>query len=135
MRMKRTLCLIGALLMVVGLVNAQEARCTIQGIVKDPQGGLIPNVSVKVTNTDKGTVVDLKTGANGRYIAPLLLPGSYRVEAQATGFKKEIREGIVLLTTDVRDVDFTLQVGAATESLTVTSEAPLVDNSHTDNGM
>jgi hypothetical protein len=124
-----------ALLILVSLVSAQESRATIQGAVKDPQGGLIAGATVVITNTDRLTKVDLKTSSNGRYLAPLLLPGNYEVSAESAGFKKEVRQGIVLLTTDVRDVDITLQVGASTESVTVTSEAPLVDNSRTDNGM
>ena len=132
--MKRLVCLLAALLMLAGVSIAQENRATIQGIVKDPQGGLIAGATVVVTNLDKQTVVNLKTNTIGRYLAPLLLPGNYQVTAEATGFKKEVRDGIVLLTTDVRDVDITLQVGASTESVTVTGEAPLVDNSHTDNG-
>lgn len=133
--MKRMACLLAALLMLVSLVSAQEARCTIQGNVKDPQGGLIAGATITITNIDTKTIVDLKSTSGGRYIAPLLKPGNYTVTAEASGFKKGVRDGIVLLTTDVRDVDFTLQVGAATESVTVTGEVPLVDNSHTDNGM
>ena len=132
--MRRIACLVAAISMLAGIAGAQESRATIQGTVKDPQGGLVAGATVVVINTDTKTTVDLKTGANGRYIVPLLLPGNYTVSAAAAGFKKDVREGIALLTTDVRDVDFTLQVGAATESVTVTGEAPLVDNSHTDNG-
>ena len=133
--MKQLICLSAALLTLVSLGSAQESRGTIQGTVKDPQGATIADATVIVTNTEKGTVVNTKTNSTGHYIAPLLNPGNYTVAAEATGFKKVVRSGIFLETTDVRDVDFTLEVGAATESVTVTSEAPLVDVSHTDNGM
>ncbi|MGA3017926.1 MAG: carboxypeptidase-like regulatory domain-containing protein [Bryobacteraceae bacterium] len=133
--MKRIACLVAAIILLAGMAGAQENRATIQGTVKDSQGGLIANATVVVINMDTKTTVDLKSSPAGRYLAPLLQPGNYTVTAEATGFKKEVREGIVLLTTDVRDVDLTLQVGTSAESVTVTGEAPLVDNSHTDNGM
>ena len=133
--MKRIAYLVVAIVMLAGLAGAQEARCTIQGTVKDPQGGLVANASVVITNTDTKTTVGLKSNSAGRYIAPLLMPGNYTVTVEAAGFKKELRQGIVLVTADVRDVDLALQVGTATESVTVTAEVPLVDMTHTDNGM
>jgi hypothetical protein len=124
-----------ALLVLVGNVGAQESRATIQGTVKDSQGSLVPNANVVVTNMDTRTIARVKSNAEGRYLAPLLMPGSYTVTVDAPGFKKELRQGIVLLTTDVRDVDIALEVGAVTDSVTVTGEGPIVDATHTDNGM
>jgi hypothetical protein len=132
--MKRLLYLVGALLILVSLVGAQESRGTIQGTVKDAQGALVAGANIVVTNLDTKTNATTKTNAAGRYIVPLLMPGNYVVTTEMAGFKKEVRDGIMLLTADVRDVDITLQVGAATESITVTGEAPLVDVTHTDNG-
>jgi hypothetical protein len=133
--MKRLSAMLAVLLIAVGSVGAQESRATIQGTAKDSQGAIVPGATVTVTNTDTNSAEVLKTNQNGRYIAPLLQPGNYKVTIDATGFKKELREGIVLLTSDVRDVDFSLQVGAATDSVTVTAEAPLIDSTHTDSGM
>jgi len=136
--MHRVVVAIAAALVLVGpvsFVRAQESRGTIQGNIKDPQGGLVAGATVVVTNTSTQTAVTLKSNSTGRYIAPLLLPGDYTVTAESPGFKKEVRPGIVLLVADVRDVDFTLQIGQATETVTVTGEAPLIDVTHTDNGM
>src|SRR5579883_18067 len=132
--MKRVLCLIAALLILVSLAGAQENRATIQGAIKDAQGALVAGATVTITNTDTKTTVTLKSNASGRYIAPLLMPGNYTVATEMTGFKKDVRDGIVLLTADVRDVDIVLQVGAATEAVTVSGEAPLIDVTHTDTG-
>ena len=63
--MKRLLCTCAVLLTLVSLGSAQESRATIQGTVKDPQGGLIAGATVVVTDTDKQTVVDLKTNSAG----------------------------------------------------------------------
>ncbi len=132
--MKRFVCALAALLLLVSLGSAQENRATIQGTVKDAQGAVVSGARVTVTNTDTKASQTLLTNSTGHYIAPLLMPGNYSVTAEMSGFKKEVRTGIVLLTADVRDADFALQVGAATESITVTGEAPLIDISHTDNG-
>ncbi|HUA58691.1 MAG TPA: carboxypeptidase-like regulatory domain-containing protein [Verrucomicrobiae bacterium] len=132
--MKQTICALAAMLMLAGLIGAQENRGTIQGTVKDPQGAMVSGANVTITNTDTKTIVKVVTNTLGRYTAPLLMPGNYTVMAELAGFKKDVHTGITLLTAEVRDVDFTLQVGAASESVTVTGEAPLIDVSHTDNG-
>ncbi|HEV3202235.1 MAG TPA: carboxypeptidase-like regulatory domain-containing protein, partial [Bryobacteraceae bacterium] len=132
--MRRVPSLFAGIIMLAGLVAAQETRGTIQGTVKDPQGGAVADATVIVTNTDTNTSVHLKSDATGHYAAPLLLPGNYNVTGEAAGFKKSLRTGIVLQVTDVLGIDFTLQIGAATESVTVTTEAPLVDITHTDSG-
>src|SRR5581483_5693132 len=95
----------------------------------------VSGASVVVTNLDTKTIVTLKTNTVGIYTARLLMPGSYTVQVEVAGFKKELRDGLSLLSGDVRNVDFTLQVGATSEAVTVTGEAPLIDVTHTDNGM
>jgi hypothetical protein len=132
--MKRIVCLLAALLILISLAPAQESRGTIQGTVKDPQGGVVVDAAVVVTNINTNAPISVKTNTTGRYSAPLLLPGTYSVTVTAAGFKKDVRQGIDLLTGEVKDVDVTLQIGAATESVTVTTEAPIVDVTHTDNG-
>ncbi len=133
--MRRLSCLVAVALGLAAVAGAQESRGTIQGAVKDPQGAIVAGASVTITNTDTRTTVGLKTSAVGRYIAPLLMPGPYVVSVECAGFKKEVRPGIALLTGDVMDVDFTLQVGAITEAVTVTAETPMLDVTHTDTGM
>ncbi len=132
--LSRFACLVAVILGLAVVACAQESRGTIQGTVKDIQGAVVVGADVVVVNTNTKTTVTLNTSSVGRYIAPLLMPGNYTVTASLPGFRKEVREGIALLTADVRDVDFTLQVGASTESVTVTAEAPLIDVTHTDSG-
>jgi hypothetical protein len=132
--MKRVLTVFAGSLLLAGLAAAQETRATIQGVVKDPQGGVVAAAAVVVTNTDTNMSVNLKSDQTGRYQAPLLLPGNYVVSAEAPGFKKSVRAGITLALTDVREVELVLQVGAITESVTVTSEAPIIDATRTDSG-
>lgn len=133
--MKRLLCLIAAVIALSSYAAAQESRATIQGTVKDPQGALIAGANVVVTNTDTQATVSTKSNEAGRFNAPLLMPGPYTVAVDAPGFKKDLRQGIQLLTGDIRAVDVTLQIGASTESVTITAEVPIIDVTHTDSGM
>lgn len=132
--MKRVLSLFAGILILPTLALCQETRGTIQGVVKDPQGGLVAGATIVVNNSDTNVPVTLKTDVAGRFQAVLLLPGNYSVSAEAPGFKKMVRTGIELQLSDVREVEITLQVGAISESVTVTSEAPLVDAGRTDSG-
>src|SRR5260370_5754236 len=132
--MKRVLSLLMGTLLLAGFAAAQETRATIQGVVKDSQGGVVAAATVLVTNSDTNGSVSLKSDQSGRYQAPLLLPGNYVVSAEAPGFKKSVRSGITLALTDIREVELVLQVGAITESVTVTSEAAIVDATKTDSG-
>jgi hypothetical protein len=132
--MNRIACLGAAMAIVAGLATAQESRSTILGTVKDAQGAAVVGATVVVTNAATNTSVRVTSNDTGYYEAPLLLPGPYTVAAEFTGFKKIIRSGIVLQLSDRREVDLTLDVGAITESVSVTAEAPLVDVSRTDAG-
>ena len=132
--MSRSIWLVAFALGLAGAAAAQESRGTIQGIVKDPQGAVIVGASVLVVNTDTRTTTATKSNEAGRFIVPLLMPGNYTVAVESTGFKKDVREGIALLTGDVRDLQVTLQLGASTESVTITAVAPLIDVTRTDNG-
>jgi hypothetical protein len=132
--MRHLVCLVAVALGFAAAAGAQESRGTIQGTVKDQQGAVVAGATVTITNTDTKTTVSLKSSEVGRYAAPLLMPGPYTVTVEASGFRKELHQGIDLLTGDVTNVDITLQVGSTTEVYTVTAEAPLVDVTHTDTG-
>ena len=132
--MSRIACLVAVALGLAVVAGAQESRGTIQGTVKDPQGGVIAGASVVVTNADTKTTATLKSSAVGRFSAPLLMPGNYTVAVEFSGFKKDLRQGIELLSGDVMTVDVVLEVGSATEQVTITAEAPLIDATRTDNG-
>jgi hypothetical protein len=122
---------LAAFALLAGAAAAQDARGTIMGFVKDGQGAVVVNATVLVTNTDTNATVRVSTNESGYYEAALLLPGPYTVSAELAGFKKTLRSGIVLQVSDRRAVDFALEVGAVSDSVTVTAEAPLVDVSQT----
>jgi hypothetical protein len=77
-------------------VCAQQFYGTISGTVTDPTGAAVPNAAVKVTNVDTNTTAALKTNGAGVYVANNLVIGTYRVEAEAPGFKRVVAERIRL---------------------------------------
>jgi hypothetical protein len=108
---------------------AQETRSTIFGRVSDPQNSAIPAATLVITNTDTNTSATLTTNETGYFEANLLIAGNYRISAEKTGFRKLIRSGIALPISARVEIDLSLQLGAVSDSISVTAEAPLVDTS------
>src|SRR5579859_4239636 len=80
---------------------AQNVTGSIQGTVVDPAGGVVPNAEVKVINADQNIVVrSVTTDEHGQYFVPLLPVGRYTVTVEVKGFKKVVRNGIVLNVDD-----------------------------------
>src|SRR5262245_56821033 len=77
------------------LLDAQEARGTITGRVRDNRQGVIPGAKVKVTNSQMGVTVAVSTNEDGLYSVPLLIPGAYQILVEADGFKRALRDGVV----------------------------------------
>ncbi|HWR49681.1 MAG TPA: TonB-dependent receptor, partial [Bryobacteraceae bacterium] len=110
-----------------GQIQAQEARGTIVGRVMDATGAVIPGAPVVVTNKAMGTKSSASTNAEGFFQATYLLPGQYLIEIEMTGFKKAVRDGVEVRVNDRIELNLTLEVGAASESVTVTAETPLLN--------
>lgn len=123
----RSFIVILLMLLVVGVSWGQESRGTIVGRVTDAQNAVIPNASVQVVNTAMGTKLSLTTNDVGAYQASYLIPGMYSIAVEAPGFKKSVRDGIEVRVGDRLEINVALEVGAATESVTVTGEAPLLN--------
>ncbi len=111
--------------MVLGLpAFGQEA--TIVGTVTDSSGLVVPNATIIVTHTNTGQARSLKTNDAGQYVAPDLNIGNYMVRAEATGFKAAEKKNIVLNVNDRTRIDFVMQVGSVSESVTVEANAVAV---------
>ncbi|MBI2820348.1 MAG: TonB-dependent receptor [Acidobacteria bacterium] len=117
---------VSGVFLVVASSHAQMTTATISGRVADATGALIPGAQVVVRNELTGISRTVQTDAGGRYSVPALNPGGYRVTATIDGFQSEIRSGIVLTVGREAIVNFELQVGAITQTVEVTGEAPLV---------
>jgi hypothetical protein len=116
------------------LAFPQDTRGTISGTVTDSSGALVAGANVVVANTGTGTSVRLISNGAGYYEAPLLIPGTYSVTAEAAGFKKLVRSGITLSLSETLTIRLQLEVGAAAESVTITAEAPMLDTSTVSTG-
>jgi hypothetical protein len=101
---------------------AQQDRGTLLGTVTDASGAFVPGARVVIVQTGTNATNETVTNEAGSYRVPNLPIGTYRIEVEAQGFKKSVRDGIRLSVTDVLRVDFALEIGATTESITVTGE-------------
>jgi hypothetical protein len=108
-------------------IFAQEARGTITGKVRDASKALIPGASVKVTNTAMGTTVSVTTNDAGFFQATYLIPGTYQIVIEATGFKKYIRDGIEVRVNDNLELEIDLEVGTLDQTVTVSGDSPLLE--------
>jgi hypothetical protein len=106
--------------------SAQETG-TILGIVKDTSGGVVPNANVTITNTGTNEVRTVATGADGAYRVPALRPGNYTLRVEVQGFQTQTVTGLTLNVAQELVTNVTLQVGAATQQVTVTGEAPIIN--------
>jgi hypothetical protein len=126
--MKRFLWFLAACVACIGIVaHAQNLRGSISGQVTDPTGAAIVGAKVTVTNTDNGAVTKTISRQEGLYNATSLLPGNYSISVTADGFKSFDRQGIVLQTQENDTINTKLEIGAASEVVTVTEAAPLID--------
>ena len=120
--------------LLVFTVGAQVNKSNLVGVVKDSSGAAVPGVTVKITNTGTGAVRQEVTDETGLYRASLLDVGTYSVEAEKSGFKKVMKEGVLLPVGETITVDFTLEVGAVAETMTVTAESELLRTESGSNG-
>ena len=111
-------------------VDAQEARGTITGTVVDSSKGVLPGASVTVTNVAMNTSVTVVTNNEGFYQVSYLIPGAYRITVELTGFKKLVREGIQVSVADRLQLELPLEIGIASESVTVSAESPLLETAN-----
>jgi len=111
---------------------AQNIGATLQGLITDEQHGVLPGVSVTITNTETGLSRLAVTDGSGWYRAPALPPGMYEMTAELGGFVTLKRSGLVLTTGQEPRIDITLQVASVKETVEVVAASPLVDTtSHT----
>mgnify|MGYP001306442860 CR=1 FL=1 len=116
------------LILAASAAYAQISSGTLTGIVTDPSQARLANVSIKLTNEQTGVALNATTAASGEYTFPLLLSGTYRIEAEAAGFQRATRSGIVMELGRTVRLDITLQLGQITESVEVTGAAPLIES-------
>jgi len=105
---------------------AQGGYGSISGTVQDPTGAVVPNVTVSVTNVATNVSTRVMSSSDGRYVALQLPPGTYQIAADASGFKKWVAAGVVVQVDDKLTINVRLDLGASTETVTVTGDAPVL---------
>lgn len=115
------------MLAVSSVVVAQERFGILAGTVTDPSKAPMPDVQVTVTNQDTGRSTAVKTGGDGNFIIRGLEPGRYTARFERTGFTITDVPDIILTAGAQLQLNQTLSVGATSETVEVTAEAPLID--------
>jgi Carboxypeptidase regulatory-like domain/TonB dependent receptor len=111
----------------VGILWAQANRATITGTVTDSSGAPMAGVEVTATNLGTNIAVSTVTNDDGIYSILNLFPGSYSLGFRKVGFKPLVHPKITLESTQVAQMNASLQLGEVTETVTVTTDAPVLD--------
>ena len=106
---------------------AQDFRGSLSGRVTEASGAAVPNATVTITNLATNTNSSATTDDSGSYSLLYITSGSYRVTVEAKGFKKAVRDDVTVRIGDKLELAFSLEVGAVTDSVNITSEAPLLE--------
>jgi Carboxypeptidase regulatory-like domain len=112
-----------ALLLLQASVPAQTGSSSIRGTITDPQGQAVAGVNITLTHVDTNATRKQTTNDKGNYVFDLLTPGTYRLEAETTGFKKAVVSDIHALVDKATTTDVQMEVGALTESVSVSASA------------
>ncbi len=120
-RAKSILIFLALLMFSVSLAFAQAPTGSIEGTVTDPSAAVVPNASVKITELSTGRVIELTTTATGFYAARSLLPGNYKVEITASGFRTFVIPQVLVLAGQVASGDARLELGAKEQVVEVSA--------------
>ncbi len=114
---------LSSLVVLAGVSLAQGARGSIGGTIMDASGSVLVGVKVTVANAETGSSFESLSDEHGKYLAPQLLPGYYRVRAELAGFKQTQVERVQVNIDQAVALDLRLEVGQVTESVTIEGEA------------
>ena len=124
--LRKRVSLAAIVLLIAAPVFAQRFTAAIRGTVTDQTAGAIPGASVTLTNENTGLTRTAPTNAAGNYSFDDLPVGSYKVEVALAGFKTAVRSKVVINVADVRAVNFVLETGAITESVSVVADSAAI---------
>ncbi len=111
----------------VSTAGAQTTGATLQGLVSDEQGAVIPGATVTITNVETGVARPVLTDERGWYRAAALAPGTYQLRVELSGFITYVRTGLVLTIGQEATVGVTLRLATVQETVTVAAQTPLVE--------
>ena len=108
------------------IAKAQEVRANLSGIVSDSTGAAVPGATVVLTNMERNVATTSETNESGNYVFPFVVPGTYRLDVEHTGFKKYSRPNITLQAQDKARADIILELGDVSQSVTVEADVSLL---------
>jgi len=118
----------------ISLAHAQDTNATLSGVITDVQGAAIDTATIVITNTSTGVARTLKDDGGGRYEAPNLPPGPYKIEVSAPGFSRKELTNIVLTVSQQAAQNITMSLGEATETVSVEASMNLTQTESSENG-
>ncbi len=119
-------------ILLAAVASAQSPQATVSGVVSDSQGAVIVGAEVAVVNVQTGVKNAARTNESGFYSLPFLPIGEYVVSTEHTGFRRYVRQGLVLTTGQNLQLDISLEVGAVTEAINVTAAASTLETRTSD---
>jgi len=114
------------------VASAQVLYGSVVGNVKDAQGATVPGATVTLINKETALTLDQTTNNEGAYSFSNVLPGTYDVKVSLTGFRETVRSNVPVSISNISRVDVTLEVGTLSETVTVASEAQLLQTDKAD---
>ena len=118
-----------------GIAVAQETTGSITGTVTDPHGAAVSNARVTISDPLHGFERTYQTTEEGTYSAPQLPAGTYKLSVEMQGFKKYLLENLIVNLNDRRQVGVVLEVGQISETVTIQTDLPLIQQSPTQQGL
>src|SRR5262245_29342160 len=112
--------------------SAQVANAVVTGIVTDPQGGVLPGVTMTLTNVESGVVRTIVTEPDGRYRLGGIPPGRYNLRAELPGFANVEVKDITLTIGLEYTSDLTMGLRGVQESVTVRGDSPVIETTRTE---
>src|SRR5688500_232306 len=110
----------------LGALAQTAGTGTLVGTVTDNSGAVVAAARVAVVNTDTSFNSQFLTNDEGSYYVPYLAPGTYRITIEAPGFKKYLRDNLLIRSGEIPRIDAQLEVGTVAETVEVTTAAPLL---------
>ena len=104
----------------------QSDRGTITGAVADPGGAVVAGAAIEAQNVETGGLYNVASTTTGNYTLSQLPTGTYTLSVSVAGFKKYVRQNVVVGVAQTIRIDIVLEIGASSESVTVTEEATLL---------
>src|SRR5581483_1765580 len=116
-----------AVVMMAGIAVSQTSSTSLQGTVTDPSASAVPGATVVLVNNETKTERTTATGPAGEYRLLAIPPGTYRLSVVAKGFARYEQTALQLLVNTPATVNVQLKIGSTNESVTVSSEAPVLN--------